>query len=89
MNHLKRTSFFYRVLLALFMLMSASCSRTQETPQPIAGIFAVTGTVHIESALAPEFQRTAKAGMGLFFRPDSDGRKGQSSDLGKRGNPFS
>lgn len=32
----------------------------------MAGVFAVDGAVRIESALDPEFQRTARAGMGLF-----------------------
>lgn len=58
-----------RPLLAtglLLGLLCASCSRAEAPPRLLAGVFAVEGTVRIESALDREFQRTARAGMGLF-----------------------
>lgn len=51
-------------LIAAFLC--GACSRSQEPPRLLAGVFAVEGTVRIESALDPGFQRTARAGMGLF-----------------------
>ncbi|MDR0965995.1 MAG: hypothetical protein LBM75_05775 [Myxococcales bacterium] len=60
------------ILLLLFLSVPTligltACSRQpKEAPQIVGGVFAIEGTARIESALDPGFQRTAKAGVGLF-----------------------
>lgn len=51
---------------ALLILWAGACSRPPEPPRLCAGVFAVDGTVRVESAREVGFRRTARAGMGLF-----------------------
>lgn len=53
-------------IASLLILCALACSRPPEPPRLCAGVFAVDGTVRIESARDAGFQRTARAGMGLF-----------------------